>query len=148
MPLIQIARFIATLHVGAIALAMFHDHFIDHPSRRQTRAQHAAMQEKNTSQQTRIHSWRCPQCDHENRALRSTNQRSQTPECAKCHDDVIVARCAPRKTAHRELLDNRPIQVSHSRVTMRRVLTVFMSLRYERLIGSETIHFRRISPFN
>lgn len=125
MPLIQTARFIA---VGAIALAMFHNHFIVQSSRRQTRAQHAAMQEKNTSQQTPIHSWRCPQCDHENRALRSTNQRSQTPECAKCHNDFIVARCSPRKTAHKELLDDRPIQVSHSRVTMRRVLTALCLL--------------------
>ena len=89
-----------------------------------TRAQHTAAALKHQEEEMKDMfpaSWKCNDCDHENRCLRSTRHQISTcspPECANCHNDYIFAIVsAPRKLAHRRLLEERPVQVRLHRDT-------------------------------
>ena len=55
-----------------------------------------------------LDSWTCSHCNFENRCLRST--LAGALECSNCRNDYIYI-ISPRKTAHKTLLDTKPVQV-------------------------------------
>jgi hypothetical protein len=56
---------------------------------------------------TAFENWCCEFCDFSNRSLRSS-QASKV--CSNCHNDFVY-KLAPRKNAHRKLIEERPVQV-------------------------------------
>jgi hypothetical protein len=87
--------------------------------RPRTRKQIARLEEEETHvrdahMQHVLDSWICQHCQHQNRSLRSTRARRRTLECSNCRNDFIFC-VSPRKSAHKALLDERPVQVCETR---------------------------------